>query len=52
MRKISKKEHALAAGTIINKMVSSQLLGCEYPADAALSSRQCCGLTGFVPQRI
>lgn len=52
MRRISKREHALAAGTVINKMVSSQLLACECPADAALSSRQCCGLTGFIPQRI
>lgn len=49
---VSKRKHALAAGTIINKMVSSQLLGCECPAEAALSSQQCCDLTGFIPQRI
>lgn len=55
MRRISKRKHALAAGTIINKMVSFQLLGCECPADVALSSQQCCqisDLTGFIPQRI
>lgn len=46
------REHALAAGTIISKMVSSQFLGCECPADAALSSRQCWDLTGFIPQMI
>ena len=28
MRRFSKRKHALAARTIINKMVSSQLLGC------------------------
>lgn len=52
MRRISKRKHALAAGTIINKVVSFQLLGCECPVDVALSSCQCCDLRGFTPQRI
>lgn len=52
MRRISKGKQALAAVTIINKMVSSQLLGCECPAEAAPSSWQCCDLTGFIPQGI
>lgn len=42
MRRIAKRKHGLAAGTIISKIVSSQLLRCECPADAALSSWQCC----------